>query len=215
LSLILLAGRVAGLLTGFSRAGYAHAKAHSVRCTPYSATADLLVHGIGRQSSFRLVRGIERSMNAKPRLLLAAGFFGIWVAILYAGADHPPPIGFLWLIVLVLACATVVYLRVPRYATWSSTRRRGRMLLVVLDGAIAGLVTGSIPMVFRFRENPAVPDITVTGVLTWFAVLVAMGAVNAVLVYAITAVLEKRLHSAQVVPVAPRSPGTGICPPER
>ena len=38
-------------------------------------------------------------------LALAAGHFLLWLGVLYAGADHPPPPGFLWLVALDLVAS--------------------------------------------------------------------------------------------------------------
>ena len=51
----------------------------------------------------------------QSRFVIAAGFFVVWVGILYAGADHPPPLGFIRLVLLCLLAAGIVYLRVPTY----------------------------------------------------------------------------------------------------
>jgi len=44
----------------------------------------------------------------KISLYLAIGFFLVWLAILLAGADYPPPVGFVWIIVLDLVAAGLV-----------------------------------------------------------------------------------------------------------
>lgn len=52
----------------------------------------------------------------KIAILIATLFFLFWVVVLYAGADHPPPHGFLWIILADFVCAGVVFLRVPAYS---------------------------------------------------------------------------------------------------
>lgn len=42
-------------------------------------------------------------MHKRTALLNAFLFFMIWLAILYAGADHPPPPGFVFVVLLDLA----------------------------------------------------------------------------------------------------------------
>jgi hypothetical protein len=70
----------------------------------------------------------------------ATVFFFFWLLVLLAGADFPPPRGFLWLIVVVALCSVVVFWRIPTYIDWYRTLRPGRLRRVVLEGAAAGLV---------------------------------------------------------------------------
>ena len=74
---------------------------------------------------------------------MALAFFFGWLVVLYAGADHPPPPGFLALVLLDLGAAWVVYLRVPVYARWQRARRPGRWLRVLFEGVVAGLLVAN------------------------------------------------------------------------
>ena len=40
---------------------------------------------------------------------IGALFFLFWILVLLAGADKPPPLGFVWIVLAVAACALVVY----------------------------------------------------------------------------------------------------------
>jgi Kef-type K+ transport system membrane component KefB len=121
-------------------------------------------------------------ISQRNRLLIAVGFFIFWSGVLYAGADHPPPLGFIWLVLLCLLAAGIVYLRVPTYANWSATGRRFRLLRVFVDGIVAGLLIALIPLLF---DGGGEPDVQPTWVdhMIWFAVLAVVGAANAMIVY--------------------------------
>jgi hypothetical protein len=80
----------------------------------------------------------------RPALLNAVIFFLVWLVILYAGADHPPPPGFIFVVLLDLVAAGLVYWRVPFYMAWIASRRRNALLFVVLDGLVAGLACAAI-----------------------------------------------------------------------
>ena len=54
-------------------------------------------------------------MHKLAAFLNAFIFFLFWLVVLYAGADHPPPPGFVALVLLDLAVAALVYWRVPVY----------------------------------------------------------------------------------------------------
>jgi len=118
---------------------------------------------------------------------IALAFFFGWLAILYAGADHPPPPGFLIVVLIDLVAAVVVYRRVPVYAAWARARRPRRWLRALLEGAVAGLIAAGLAWVVPFGGEPSIQR-TATATLTWFAVLAAIGAVNAVLIYGLSAV---------------------------
>ena len=74
----------------------------------------------------------------------AALFFVVWLLILLAGADFPPPRGFIWIIVTIAASSAVVYWRVPAYIEWAQTGRSGRYWRVVLDGVVAAGSAGLV-----------------------------------------------------------------------
>lgn len=114
-------------------------------------------------------------------LISATGFFLFWIAVLYAGADHPPPRSFLWIVALVLVCSLVVYWRVPAYVHWIRTRRQGRRLHVVLDGLVAGYAVAALALLLRGGEPSVTPTLVDRAI--WFAVLGAIGAANAWALY--------------------------------
>jgi len=63
----------------------------------------------------------------------------VWLAILYAGADHPPPRGFIFVVLLVFAVGVLVCLRVPNCLKWIEMRQANRLVWVVCDGLAARL----------------------------------------------------------------------------
>jgi len=88
-------------------------------------------------------------MHKRTALLSAVRFFLFWLAILYAGADQPPPPGFIFVLLLDLIAAGLVYWRVPVYLAWIASRRRSALLFVVLDGLVAGLAFAALPVAAR------------------------------------------------------------------
>jgi len=74
----------------------------------------------------------------------AAGIlFGTWLLFALAIADFPPPPGFVIVLLVLLACALLVYLRVPVYLRWQAEGAKGRILRVARDGLLGG---GAIAM---------------------------------------------------------------------
>jgi len=116
-------------------------------------------------------------------------FFFFWLLILLAGADFPPPVGFLWLVIVIAACAYVVYWRVPTYINWVRTERPRRHWHVLLEGIAAGIVVAALFVLFNSGEpsiNPQPVDYAI-----WFALLGFMGALNSMAVYIVNTLIIK------------------------
>jgi len=116
-------------------------------------------------------------------------FFLFWLLVLLAGADKPPPPGFLLLALVIAVCAVVVYWRTPTYIHWQRTQRRGRYGRVLLDGIVAGLV---LALLFALKgPGKGTPPLRALDYVIWFAIVGTMGIINAMALYAITAVLTR------------------------
>ncbi len=121
----------------------------------------------------------------KPALAIAAGFFLLWLCVLYAGADHPPPLGFVWLVLLDLIASGLLYLRVRTYADWHAVRRPHRVLLVLRDGALTGLAVGTATLLFSVARLGSVVATGWEPVLIWLIVLALVGTLTSAVVYAV------------------------------
>jgi hypothetical protein len=108
--------------------------------------------------------------------------FSVWLAVLLAGADFPPPRGFLWLVLLDLVAGVCVYYRVPDYLRWQSMRLPRRLLRVAHDGMFIGLVFAAVPILVGGGEPSVTPTWIDRGI--WFTVLALLGVFNTMLVYA-------------------------------
>ena len=139
-----------------------------------------------------MIRTMGDSVTNKKIALVNAGlFFFFWLAVFYAGADHPLPLGFIWIIALDLLAALVVYFRVPYYLAWVNTRRKNRIWHVLLDGLVAGLVCALFALLFPGGGEPSV-ERSGCDYLIWFLVVGAMGVINAVCIYFINAFVGRR-----------------------
>lgn len=136
--------------------------------------------------------------HKKIALINAVLFFCFWLIILYAGADHPPPPGFIQVIFLDLGCAFVVYLRVPTYIHWIIERKKHRLFYILRDGVMAGFCAGFIVVVASalraFLGGESDFSSSVISIMIWFAVLGGVGVVNAVMIYSINAVVVSRIR---------------------
>jgi len=117
---------------------------------------------------------------------VAAGLAFAWLLILLAGADHPPPLGFLWLLPVLLGGALLVYWRATAYSTWKSRPRPWRVSRAIAEGSVAGLV---VALVLQAAPGSGEPSIRGSGgaAFVWLVALAAVGGVNALLVYLLAA----------------------------
>lgn len=129
-------------------------------------------------------------IEERSRRLIAIAFFSIWIGILYLGADHPPPVGFLWLVLFCFIAATAIYVRVPVFADWSTNRRQYRFLRVFVEGCIAGFAIALVTLLFNGNGEPGIQPTWIDRVI-WFLILAFVGAVNAFVVYAGAALFNR------------------------
>jgi hypothetical protein len=101
--------------------------------------------------------------DTRTATVIAVVFFCGWLVILYAGADHPPPPGFIAVVLIDLVAAVVVYRRVPVYVAWARTRRPRRWLRALLEGVVAGLIAAGLAWVFPFGGEPSIERSTTAG----------------------------------------------------
>lgn len=109
-----------------------------------------------------------------------------WFVVLYAGADHPPPTGFLWAILLDLIAAALVFHRVPTYLAWAVSRKSRRLICSARDGVIVGLLFAAIALVLPGTGQPGVNPHLVERLL-FFVALGVVGATTGMALYLLSA----------------------------
>ena len=127
--------------------------------------------------------------HQKAALRAAGIFFGTWLLLALAIADFPPPPGFVILALVLLACALLVFLRVPVYLRWRAEGANGRLLRVARDGLLGG---GAIALLSLL--SPGEPNIqpALSDRLIGIGILIGLGAANALAAYAFGAWLSRR-----------------------
>jgi hypothetical protein len=124
---------------------------------------------------------------AKRRATVIAVAFAVaWLLILLAGADHPPPLGFLWLLPMLLVGALLVYWRATAYAMWKSQSRPWRVGRVIAEGMVAGLVVAIVLRAVPWSGEPGI-RVSATGTFIWLVVVGAIGSANAFVAYFLAA----------------------------
>ncbi|MEY3359504.1 MAG: hypothetical protein RLZZ537_1219 [Pseudomonadota bacterium] len=126
-------------------------------------------------------------------LAIATAFALFWLVVLYLGADHPPPIGFLWLVATVMICAVVVYWRFPTFMAWSKQGKLVSAGRAALEGTVAGLAVALIFLIGHgFSGDQRVIDAAI-----WLAVLGLVGMLNALTVFMLAAVCSRKFVQSQ------------------
>jgi hypothetical protein len=95
------------------------------------------------------------------------------------------------LALILLACALLVYLRMPVYLRWRAEGAKGRVLRVARDGLLGG---GAVALLSLL--SPGEPSIQprLSDRLIGLSVLIGLGVVNALAAYAFGAWLCRQRH---------------------
>ena len=116
------------------------------------------------------------------RWLIAAGFYLVWLLVMLAGSDIPPPFGFVWIpIGLAVICAGVA-LAMPWL--WRVRAEQGLSAVVWRTTMIGALVGTFLAGIFAVRGSgePSIPPMDLSDYLIWFSVVMVVGAVNGIVV---------------------------------
>jgi hypothetical protein len=148
-------------------------------------------------------------MSSKRRgLVISVVFAIVWLFMLLAGADHPPPVGFLALLPFLGFAALLVYRRAIAYAGWKASAKPNSMFLALIEGAGAGLAIAAAISVLPWMGEPGVRFSTEAFGI-WLGVASALGSLSAALVYLLSGghdSVRQQTLAAKRAPTFPRSP---------
>lgn len=123
----------------------------------------------------------------RMQILLAAFFFAGWFIVLLMAADYPLPFAF-WRSALIVAVGSVVvFLRVPVYASWS----RKNTLLYIFRAGFEGVVAGVVVGLLTSNPDTGIQAFPYRYLAGWFAVVMTIGAANAIVIYLLTRMVAK------------------------
>ena len=128
--------------------------------------------------------------NKKTALINAFAFFLIYSLFLYAIADHPPPAGFIWVIVAGIIFAGLIYYRVPTYIQWSLQRKKNRRLRVILEGFCVGIIIAVISILYSQGEPNVKP--TVLSIMSFIIFFGLAGSFTSSVIYIINALIVRK-----------------------
>ena len=107
-----------------------------------------------------------------------------------AGSDIPPPRGFVWVVAGLVVICVGMALAIPWL--WEVRQRQGLRAVLVRTGGIGlgvGLVLAAAFALLSSGE-PSAPPMSTAAHLIWFRVVMAVGAVNGIVVGLVTSWLR-------------------------
>jgi hypothetical protein len=123
-------------------------------------------------------------------LSCSVGLFLSATAVALAGADKPPPLGFLVLVAALAVLAAVAYLRLLTNMRSLGSHRWGRFVHVAVEGLAGGLAL-AIVLTLAFRGGPE-GSTRPADLAIWFEVVGVVGALAAIAVWAAALGLRAR-----------------------
>ena len=144
--------------------------------------------------------GLLRNVPLARAWWIAGGFFVLWLLMMLAGADKPPPLGFLWIIVGLVAICVAIGLALPwlwrvreRSGVWSVLWRTTTL------GAFVGFVLAALFGLGGSGE-PSTPPMGGIDYAIYFTVVTIVGAVHGVIVGLVALIGQPRLDPRIAVP---------------
>jgi len=126
------------------------------------------------------------------RWLIASVLFVVWLLVMLAGSDRPPPIGFLWIVAGLVVICVAIGLALPwlwrvreQSGVWSVLWRTTTL------GALVGFVLAALFGLGGSGE-PSAPPMDGIDYVIWFTVLTIVGAFNGVIVGLVGIIVRPR-----------------------
>lgn len=117
-------------------------------------------------------------------------FFVGWTAIMFLGADFPPPIGFLWLIPLIAILDFIQYKYLQNFLPQLREKKKNLFAKNLLFFTTGGLVLSLFCLVARYKFTLAMG---IFNNIIWTAVLTIVGFIYAIYFWVFNLILVKKL----------------------
>jgi hypothetical protein len=124
--------------------------------------------------------------------LIASVLFVVWLLVLLAGSDKPPPLGFLWIVAGLIVICVAIGFALPwlwrvreESGVWSVAWRTTTL------GALVGFVLAALFGLGGSGE-PSAPPMDGIDYAIWFTVLTIVGAVNGLIVGLVAIIARPR-----------------------
>lgn len=116
-----------------------------------------------------------------------AFFFG-WVLIFLWGADSPPPIGFVWLVVLIVVLDIIQYFYLKKFLPELKNKVRGLFFKNLLFSILAGIGLNLLTILSNLKDFLS---FGISNALIWMSIIMIVTILYGIYFYIINAVLIK------------------------
>jgi hypothetical protein len=141
------------------------------------------------------VKKDRKQVIARPwrQWIIASAFGIVWLAFMLAGADFPPPRGFVVIAIGLVTLVVVLGLSLP--SLWQVQERRGWFgVLWICIGLGAGIgMALAVLFAFQGSGEPSRPSPSTAEITIWIVIVTVVGAVNGSLVGAVTVLCRPRI----------------------
>ncbi|MTI65351.1 MAG: hypothetical protein FH753_01985 [Firmicutes bacterium] len=112
-------------------------------------------------------------------------FFG-WVIILFLGSDKPPPMGFIWIVLLILLLDIIQYFYLKKFLPKLKNKSKGlfikNLLFFLVGGIVVSLLTIFIDLKLFFNMG-------FINVLIWVFIIITVGILYGICFYIFNTIL--------------------------
>ncbi|WP_045521164.1 hypothetical protein [Neobacillus niacini] len=115
-------------------------------------------------------------------------FLGSWTTFFLSGADHPPPIGFLWVVLFIVVLDTIQYVYLRGFLRQLIDRKKRLFTKNLLFFVTGGILVAVFVSILQIIESKA---ISTAYVLFWIGLMVIVGILYARLFWFFNIVLLK------------------------
>ncbi|MBU8565612.1 hypothetical protein KM914_04025 [Virgibacillus pantothenticus] len=112
-------------------------------------------------------------------------FFFIWLLIFLAGADKPPPIGFLWLVGLLIALDIVLFFYLKSFLPRLKLRKKGIFFIHMVYFFVGGIVLSLVTILLK----PSYLDVGLLNISFWTISIVCVSMINGICCYLFNLIL--------------------------
>ncbi len=117
-------------------------------------------------------------------------FFIGWTTILFLGADYPPPIGFLWLVLLIAILDLIQYRYLQLFLPQLRKKKKNLFAKNLLFFTTSAMAVSLFCLASRYTITLAMG---LANIVIWIAVLTAVGAIYGIFFWFLNLLLLKYL----------------------
>lgn len=114
-------------------------------------------------------------------------FFG-WVIIFLLGADKPPPIGFIWLVLLVIVLDVIQYFYLKRFLLNLESKSKGLFVKNLFFSVLAGSGVSILAILSKLKTLLSIGFINI---LVWIVIVTIAAILYGIYFYIINSLLIK------------------------